>query len=136
MRLYLDSSALVARYFVEPHTQTAEKLISQATQIVTVSITYTEVNAALTQLRHAKRIRKGAYENVLSQFELDWLTFERSDVTDSIVYFAGQLARDHLLKGYDAVQLAAALSTKIDKILTYDHKLARVATSVGLEILD
>jgi predicted nucleic acid-binding protein len=67
--------------------------------------------------------------------ELDWLTFERLDVTDSIVYFAGQLARTHVLKGYDAVQLAAALSTNIDKMLTYDHKLARVATAVGLNVL-
>jgi uncharacterized protein len=135
MTLYVDSSALVARYFTEPHTQTASQFISNASNIVTVSITYTEFNAALSQLRHAKRIRKGAYENVLNQMELDWLTFERLDVTDSIVYFAGQLARNHLLKGYDAVQLAAALSTNVDKMLTYDHKLARVAASVGLNVL-
>jgi uncharacterized protein len=122
MTLYVDSSALVARYLVEPHTQTASGFISNASNIVTISITYTEFNAALSQLRHAKRIRKGVYENVLNQMELDWLTFERLDVTDSIIYFAGQLARIHLLKGYDAVQLAAALSTNIELIETFDFR--------------
>jgi uncharacterized protein len=120
VRLYLDSSALVARYFVEPHTQTASELITRASQIVTVAITYAEVNAALTQIRHAKRTGKSEYEKTLNQFELDWLTFERVAVVDNIIYLAGQRARNHLLKGYDAVQLSAALTSKIDAILTYD----------------
>jgi uncharacterized protein len=135
VRLYIDSSGLVARYFVKPHTQRASQLIQSASQIVTVAVTYVEVNAALTQIRHAKRTRKYEYETSLNQFELDWLTFERINVVDNIVYFAGQLARTHLLKGYDTVHLATALTSKVDRILTYDRKLTTVSEKVGLEVL-
>jgi predicted nucleic acid-binding protein len=136
LRLYLDTSALVSIYFPEPHTMQTPVIVAKATKLLTSYATYAEASAALAQIRHAKRIRKNAYEIAIERLENEWVSFERFEVNGRTTRLAGLLAREYLLKGYDSIQLSTALVMRADKIFTYDHKLARVATSVGLDTLN
>jgi predicted nucleic acid-binding protein len=76
MILYLDTSALVKRYFREPHTDTVIKKWRQASEIVTSSVAYTEALAAF-----CRKQRESDFNNTLSrqsglngnrEFEIDF----------------------------------------------------------------
>jgi predicted nucleic acid-binding protein len=135
VRLYLDTSALVSIYFPEPHTIQTPTFLEKATKLLTSYATYAEASAALSQIRHAKRIRKNAYDIAIERLESEWVRFERFEVNERTTRLAGLLAREYLLKGYDSIHLSTALVMCADKIFTYDHKLSQVATSVGLEVV-
>jgi uncharacterized protein len=134
--LYLDSSAIVASYFYEPHTATVSQATLQATQEWVSLIAYVETRAAFAQLKHQKRLVGKPYYQALEQFEEDWQTFEYYDVSEDMVQAAAYLAETYILKGYDAMHLASALTLqktyKDIVFLSYDNRLNRAASSAGL----
>ena len=136
MILYLDSSAIVASYFYEPHTATVSQATFQATQEWVSLIAYVETRAAFAQLKHQKRLVGKLYYQALEQFEEDWQTFEYYDVSEEMVQVAAYLAETYLLKGYDAMHLSSALALqktyKDIVFLSYDVRLNRAASSAGL----
>jgi uncharacterized protein len=133
--IYVDASALVSVYFPEPHTAQTPQHLSKATKLFTSYSTYAEASAALAQIRHAKRIRKYAYDLGIERLNSEWSNFERLEVNERVTRLAGLLAREYLLKGYDSIHLATALISRAPYMLTYDHKLALVSEKVGLEVL-
>jgi predicted nucleic acid-binding protein len=71
-------------------------------------------------------------------FAREWSDFVRLPVTDVLVARAEALAWDHGLRGYDAVQLAAALAWQgavgQDVVLaTFDRQLWEAAPREGLQ---
>lgn len=54
----------------------------------------------------------------------------------SLAHSAGQLAKTHGLRGYDAVHLATAVGLEPDSVLpaTWDVDLARAAVAEGLSV--
>jgi uncharacterized protein len=135
LTIYVDASALVSVYFPEPHTTQTPNHLTKGTKLFTSYATYAEVSAALAQVRHAKRIRKYAYDLGIERLDNDWSSLERLEVNERITRLAGLLARDYLLKGYDSIHLATALISRANFVLTYDRKLALVSEKVGLEVL-
>lgn len=110
MILYLDASALVKRYVFEPGTDQVRQAIDNAEVIGTATISRAEVAAAL-----AKSARVGllSRENALlahHTFRQDWPDLIRLPVSEWVLDRAADLAWAHGLRGYDAVQLAAAVS--------------------------
>lgn len=136
MTLYFDSSALVAHYFIEAHTASVIRAVSQSTLFCTNQTTYAEIRAAFAQLRHQKRLVGKRYYEALAQFEKDWEDFDRRNITDGLVRSAGTLAEAYILKGYDSIHLASALIFQQFysdlQFLSYDVRLNRVASSAGL----
>jgi predicted nucleic acid-binding protein len=65
----------------------------------------------------------------------EWSSFERLEVNERVTRLAGLLAREYILKGFDATHLATALITRSNTMLTYDKKLSVIAKRVGLEVL-
>lgn len=137
MILYLDASALVKRYVMEVGSAEVSAAISRAAATATALISRAEVAAAL-----AKAVRVNALTQVdslaaLQLFRNDWVDLVRIQVTELVVARADALAWDHGLRGYDAVQLSAALVWKDAlgeqvTLATFDKHLWTVAGSVGL----
>jgi len=105
---YLDSSALVKRYVAEPGSDLVQDFLEVAEVAATVIISRAEIVAAL-----AKAIRMEVLEadEALRCRELadrDWPHVVRLPVTEATVDRAAALAWSDRLRGYDAVQLAAA----------------------------
>lgn len=105
---YLDASALVKRYVAEPGSDLVRRFIADAEAAGTALVTRVEIAAAL-----AKAIRVGALgsDEALAARQLasqDWPHLVRIPVTEALVDRAAMLAWSEDLRGYDAVQLAAA----------------------------
>ena len=138
MIAYLDASALVKRYLVERGSRETIALTVESEMIATSIISRAEVAAGF-----AKAARKGlvTQERALSaqrSFAGDWPDLVRVPVTEALVERAEALAWDHGLRGYDAVQLASALTwqqsvgTEI-VLATFDQQLWEAAPQAGLK---
>jgi uncharacterized protein len=135
--VYLDASALVKRYVAETGSRELAALTATAEALATSLVSRAEVAAAL-----ARAVRLGILDNhggrqAQRRFSREWPHLARIPVTEALVSRAESLAWDHSLRGYDAVQLAAALTWQ-DAIgrdvtlATFDRQLREGATRSGL----
>ena len=144
--LFFDSSALVKRYAAETGTGWIFSLVrpSADNRLYLARITGVEVVAALT-----KRMRVGSLTAVqtnkaVNRFEREFVNrYLLIEINSQIIRTAIDLAKKHTLRGYDAVQLAAALQANQDRIsvggspLTFisaDRHLNTAATAEGLTV--
>lgn len=134
MTLYLDTSALVKLYVLEPHTEAVKAAVAGADAVAIAVVGYPEARAALAR-RHREGLLDGSgHENVKTALEGDWQTFMRLEVTLGMVSLAGGLAEHYALRGFDAVHLAAALMLQRERgdveFLGYDGRLNDAARAV------
>lgn len=114
--LYLDANVSVKNYVNEPGTAWVQNLINHKditgkfTNIIfTVEISLVEVAAAFSILQRLGKIRKKVRDQAFNLFFYDITTRYRIiPVTSSLLLNAAFLTQRYPLKGYDAVQLAAA----------------------------
>lgn len=135
---YLDASALVKRYVLEAGSSEVMELTAVAPAVATALVSRAEVAAAL-----ARAVRLGVVDDLggrraQRRFGREWPDLVRIPVTEALVVRAETLAWEHALRGYDAVQLAAALtwqdSIGQDVVLaTFDRQLWDAAPRVGLQ---
>ncbi len=112
MILYLDTSALVKLYVAETGTDAVATAVERATALVTVRITYAEARAAFAQHARAKGLGAGMLRRVVRHLDEEWGQYSIVEVTDALVRRAGVLAERHRLRGYEAVQLSAAVDLR------------------------
>jgi predicted nucleic acid-binding protein len=137
MILYLDASALVKRYVAEAGSTEVSAAVSRAAATGTALVSRAEVAAALAKAVRVNALTQEEALAALQVFRNDWADLVRIQVTEMVVARADALAWDHGLRGYDAVQLAAALVWKDAlseqvTLATFDKHLWTVAGSVGL----
>lgn len=104
-----------------------------------VRIAWAEFHAALA--RRAREVPAGApaVDNARQALAEDWSHYLILDVGQSLVERAGEFADAFALRGYDAVQLAAAqeLATEAERPVAFacaDQRLARAAKILGLAV--
>jgi len=110
---FLDSSALVKRYLIETGTPWVESVCAPAVgnAIVAAQIGLVEVAAALAGKKRAGFIDAAKYDQVLDDLIDDaQAQYTLVDIDQPVIALAIDLTRRHKLRGYDAVQLAAALT--------------------------
>ena len=141
MVLYVDSSALVKRYIAEAESDDVIAVMDDAVAVATSLITRTEVAAALWRAVRKRRVDAKGARQARREFLEDWADFGKVPVTDTLVARGDELAWNHKLRAYDAVQLAAALACQ-DTIGTlgvemmfacFDNDLAEAAGEAGLQ---
>ncbi|MGC9334563.1 MAG: type II toxin-antitoxin system VapC family toxin [Anaerolineae bacterium] len=137
MILYLDASALVKRYVAEAGSAEVSAAISRAAATGTALISRAEVAAALAKAVRVNVLTQEELFAALQVFRSDWVDLVRIQVTEMVVARADALAWDQGIRGYDAVQLAAALVWQDAlgeqvTLATFDKHLWTVAGSVGL----
>lgn len=112
MILYLDASALVKLYVEEAGTPVVVGRIQHAEAVATALVTYAEARAALARHRREGALSAAELRRTVRELDREWGTYNVIDLTDLLVRSAGALAERHALRGYDAVQLAAALDLR------------------------
>jgi uncharacterized protein len=135
--LYLDASALVKRYVAERGSREVIGLTAASEAIATSLVSRAEVSAALGRAVRLGVLDNGAGRRARRRFSREWPDLVRIPVTETLVSRAETLAWDHGLRGYDAVQLAAALTWQDwigqDVVLaTFDRQLWASASGAGL----
>jgi uncharacterized protein len=137
--VYLDASVLVKRYVAERGSKDVIGLVAASEAIATSLISRAEVSAALARAVRLGVLDDGAGRRAQRKFSREWPDLVRISVTETLVSHAETLAWDHGLRGYDAVQLAAALTWQDwigqDVVLaTFDRQLWESAPRAGLRV--
>lgn len=137
MILYLDASALVKRYVLEPGSAEVMEAIDQAEMIATSIITRAEVAAALGKAARMQILEQQEARAALVTFRSEWPDLIRLQITEMVVAYADRLSWEYGLRGYDAVHLASALlwqDAMGERITmaTFDKQLWRAAEQAGL----
>ena len=137
MILYLDTSALVKRYFREPHTETVIKKWRQASQIVTSSVAYAEALAAFYRKQRESGFNNTLMNRVVKDLRADWAGFIRIQVNDELNAYIDEALTTYPLRGFDAIHLASAMIiyAKFQKellFICYDQQLNAAAKKYDL----
>ena len=137
MIAYLDASALVKRYIIERGSRETIALTADLEMTATSIVSRAEVAAALAKAGRVGLVNKEVARNAQRRFTADWTDFVRVRVTEALVERADGLAWEHGLRGYDAVQLASALSWQESVgeeivLATFDPQLWEAAKRTGL----
>ncbi len=98
-------------------------------------LSYPEGRAALAAARRAGRLTAGAHSTSLEHFEAMHGELWVVGVDTALARYAGELAEELGLRGYDAVHLASALALGADTtLITWDADLARAGARLGCGI--
>lgn len=139
-----DSSALVKRYVTETGSAWLTATIDPkaGSRVYIAHIKVVEVVSAITRKEKGGHLSSVDAANALTAFEQDYqLELNIVPLTASLVNDAVNLAKKYALRGYDAVQLAAALETQAKRaarslppltLLSADTDLNAAAVSEGL----
>ena len=136
MIAYLDASALVKRYIVERGSRETIALTADAEMTATSIVSRAEVSpkAVRTSL-----VTHDVARDAQRRFAGDWPDLVRVPATEALVERAEDLAWEHGLRGYDAVQLASALTWHDSVgeeivVVTFDQQLWEAAKRSGLKV--
>ena len=141
---YLDASALVKRYVTETGGPWIIALchLSVGNTLATARITKAEAAAAFASKRRSGRLTQTHYTNALRDLAYDFAhQYLLVEIDQGLVDLAVDLTKRQKLRGYDAIQLAAALT--LNGVLTQaqfspltfvaaDDDLLKVAQGEGL----
>ncbi len=121
MALYfLDSSAIVKRYFQEPGHEWIETLHdpAQGHGLYIAQAALVEVVASICRKAREQNMPREERDSTIDDFRRDVQNTYSVWVVDNALYTAaGDLCRSHRLRAYDAVQLACALAVREDVLV-------------------
>ena len=140
MILYLDTSALVKKYFKEEGSSEVISVWKGSTGIVTSAVAYAELTAAVYRKASETTIKKTLLKSVLNTFQADWLSFIIVEVDNRLNETIHKVISNYGLRGFDAIHLSSAITIKTairDNFLfaCFDERLRRAAQSEGIETL-
>jgi len=140
---FLDTSTVVKRYVQETGTQWVQTLADTAAGhfLFVARITHVEMTAAIARRRRLGSLSTAQAGQALTAFRQDFAQQYRIvEITIPLMQEASRLADSHVLRAYDAVQLAAALDIhRLDPSLTLlsaDAELNTAALAQGLLVDD
>jgi predicted nucleic acid-binding protein len=140
MILYLDTSALVKKYFEEKNSFEVISAWKSALGIATSAVAYPELLAAVYRKASQTRVRKSLFQRIVAMFREDWSSFIIIEVDNRLNETTHKVIASYGLRGFDAIHLASALaigSVVSDEYLfaCYDDKLNQAARAEGLQTL-
>ena len=143
---FCDSSAIVKRYVNEIGSNFVDGSadLKSGNIILIARITRVEVAAAIARRLKNASITSADAQNALAAFQHDLTNnYFTVEITPVLLSVAMNLATKHSLRGYDAVQLAAALEANDERIanrllpltmISADTELNAAAQAEGLNV--
>ncbi len=137
MILYLDTSALVKRYFAESFSQQVIDKWNESEVIVTSSVAYAETMSTIYRKQKDENLDDEVVQDIVGLFQTDWTSFIRVDVADHLNALIDRLVHAYFLRGFDTVHLASALLVH-DRLshhfffACFDQRLNQAARIEGL----
>ena len=143
---FCDSSAIVKRYVNETGSNFVDNLadLKSGNVILLARITRVEVVSAIARRLKNTSITNADAQNAVAAFQHDLTNnYFTVEITAVLLSSAMSLATKYALRGYDAVQLAAALAANDERIanglapltlVSADTDLNTAAQSEGLNV--
>lgn len=138
MILYIDTSALVKRYFQEPYSDEVLSKWKAATHIVTSFVAYAETMASIFRKKREEGLADRLIQKIADLFRQDWESLIRVEVNSELNGYIDRVVKGYPLRGFDAIHLASAMVIR-ERIpedfvfVCFDDRLASAARSEGLE---
>lgn len=132
---FCDSSAVVKRYVNETGSNFVDSLadLKHGNVILLARITRVEIAAAIARRLKGGSIATTDAQNALVAFQHDLTNnYFTVEITSVLLSRAMSLATKHALRGYDAVQLAAALEATDERIANELPQLTLVSSDEDL----
>jgi hypothetical protein len=132
--LFLDSSAIAKCYVIEEGSHWVRTALDPAgeNQIHVSLLAGVEVIAAIARRRREGSLDAKAASAAVHEFRDDFeFLYQHVAVNEQVVERAMQLAQKHALRGYDAVQLSAAMTLN-DRCLDVGLSIVFVCADVAL----
>jgi hypothetical protein len=89
-------------------------------------------------MRKGNRLSPAKLRATLDELDAIWPTLDVHEVTDRLIQAAADVARDHALRAYDAVHLAAALAFAEGEEVAFacwDKELSEAADKHGFALI-
>lgn len=137
---YLDSSALVKRYFTESGSARVESIFKKNLPLFMAGLTYCELYACFGRLVRLGDVTRQQMAGVRAAFEADWAQCTTIELTAALREAVPKLATKVTLRGGDLVQLCSALrAADIHAGLVFvaaDQRLLNAAKVCRLPVFD
>ena len=132
---FFDSSAIVKRYVSEIGTAWVIRTVDPATsnRVYVARITGAEVVSAITRQGRSGSLSTTDAASAIGQFRHDFVNEYRViEISVALIDRAMSLAETYALRGYDAVQLAAALEVNTRRLASGMSALTLVSADAAL----
>ena len=138
MILYLDTSALVKRYFKEPYSDEILSKWMEASEIITSSVAYAETLASFYRKKRETGLKDSLIRKIAELFRVDWNSFIRVEVRDELNEYIDRAIVKHPLRGFDAIHLASAMimHERLGRefiFACFDNSLVKAAKTEGIK---
>ena len=134
---YLDASGAMRLLLTRRvGHQRAQQVWEEADDLVTATLTYPEVCAALAAARRNRELTEPGFGRTLRSWDGLWAQIAPVALDEPLARTAAALARLHALSGADAVHLAAAQATGSDLLLSADRNLCAAAQRCGMATVE
>jgi hypothetical protein len=137
---YVDTSAFVKLYVDEEHSDAVATLVGGGAIVATSVLTYAEMRAGLARARRTGRLTAAELRAAVADLDGRFVKYVGIAASTARIRRAGELAEQHALRGYDAVQLACALQAQrilrdSVRMVTFDDDLRAAAAAESLDVL-
>jgi hypothetical protein len=134
--VYFDASAFVKLLAEEPGSDLAAQLWDGCDAAVASRLAYPEVRAALAAAARNHDLSEDELDGAEQVWEEYWAASRPVELTAAVERHAGQLAREHALRGADAVHLASALAIGDPDLViaVWDRRLRTGAQAAGIRV--
>jgi uncharacterized protein len=134
--VYFDASALVKLVIDEDGSDVAARLWDGCDAALASRLAYVEVCAALAASHRNNDLAEAGLETALAGLDAFWASVRPLEITEAVQLRAGLFARQHSLRGADAIHLASATAVGDPELLmaVWDRRLAKGARTVGLAV--
>ncbi len=134
--VYFDASALVKLVIDEDGSDVAARLWDRCDAALASRLAYVEVCAAVAASHRNNDLSESGLETALAGFDTFWASVRPVEITEAVQVRAGLFAREHSLRGADAIHLASATVVGDPELVmaVWDQRLAAGARAVGLAV--
>lgn len=134
--VYFDASAFVKLLVEEPGTELAVALWDGCDAAMASRLAYPEVRAALAAAHRNHDLDRSGLAQAEDSWDEFWGATRPVELTPAVERHAGELAKEHALRGADAVHLASALAISDRSLIVavWDRRLHAGVLSAGLGV--
>jgi predicted nucleic acid-binding protein len=134
--VYFDSSALVKLVVKEAGSDLVAHLWDGCDAALASRLAYPEVRAALAAVARNRDLDADGLRIAEQAWEEFWAATRPVELTPAVERHAGELAREHALRGADSVHLASALAIGDPDLViaVWDRRLHAGALAAGSSV--
>lgn len=139
MHIYIDTSAIVKKYFWESGSADVISFWRKADSLATSSVAYAEMLSACYRKNRETPGQEDIFHAIIDAFRREWDSFIRVEINEELYQEIDRLMTLYPLRGFDAIHLASALllhRTLSDDylFLCFDQNLKNSANAEELQI--